>query len=101
MNDAYEKIKANPRFHELTASRSKINGLLLGLAMTAYLGLLLTVALNPGVLKTPISADGVTTIAWPIGTAMVIFSWILTLVYVRVSNRQAETIKEILTEAGL
>ena len=74
--------------------------LLLALSMSAYLGLLLTVSLRPDILAAPIS-DGVASIAWPIGAAVVIFSWLLTLVHLRISNKQAQTIAQIMKEAGL
>lgn len=96
----YGRIRSDPRFAELAASRARANMLLLALSMSAYLGLLLTVSLRPDILSTPI-ADGVASIAWPIGAAVVIFSWLLTLVHLRISNEQAQTIAQIMKEAGL
>jgi len=99
--DLYAKIRSNPRFAELTASRARANMLLLVLSMGAYLALLLTVSLRPDILSTPLSSGGVATIAWPLGAAVVIFSWVLTLIHLRISNTQAETTNKIMKEAGL
>ena len=98
--ELYAKVRSNPRFAELTASRSRANMLLFALAMSAYLGLLLTVSLRPDILSASLSG-GVATIAWPVGAIVVIFSWLLTLVHLRISNTQAETIAKIMKEAGL
>lgn len=99
-SDIYTKIRSNPRFVELAAGRARANGVLFGVSMAGYLGLLLTVSLRPDILRTPIS-DGVATIAWPIGAAVVVVSWLLTLAHLRISNAQAEVTKEIMKEAGL
>lgn len=99
--DIYARIRSNPRFAELTASRARANMLLFVLSMSAYLGLLLTVSLRPDILSAPLSSGGVATIAWPIGAAVVIFSWLLTLLHLQISNTQAEITNKIMKEAGL
>ena len=98
--DLYARIRKDPRFAELTAGRARANMTLLLLSMAGYLGLLLTVSLRPDILSASLSG-GVATIAWPIGAAVVIFSWLLTLVYLRLAKGQAETIAKIMKEAGL
>jgi cation/acetate symporter len=48
--------------------------------------LLVLVAFFPGLLATPLGPGRVTTIAWPIGAAVIVIPWLLTIVYVRRAN---------------
>jgi len=83
-----EKIKANPDYQELVKRRS---GFALKLTITmlvVYFTFILTIAFNPALLGTPISADSVTTIGIPIGVAVIIFAFILTGIYTKRANSE-------------
>jgi|APMI01.1.fsa_nt_gi uncharacterized membrane protein (DUF485 family) len=99
--DLNERIRANPRFQELVRRRGLINGALFWVSMAMYWALILTVAFNPQVLHTPLTPGGVVTIGWPLGAAVVVVPWLLTLVYLHFANQDTATIKEIFKESGL
>ncbi|EQB35603.1 membrane protein [Sulfurimonas hongkongensis] len=97
-----EHIKANPHYQELIAKRSSFAIKLTILMLAVYFIFILTIAFNPSVLGTPLSADSVTTIGIPIGMAVIVFAFILTGIYTKrangefdeLSNKVKESLKE-------
>ena len=100
MNDPISaKIRANPRFQELARQRTQMAWLLFGVTMTLFFGLILVVAFRPELLATPLGPGRATTIGWPIGAALIVFSWLLTAFYVRRANAETENTRQIIAEA--
>jgi uncharacterized membrane protein (DUF485 family) len=93
------RIRANPRFQDLTRRRTHMAWLLFGVTMTLFFGLILVVAFLPGLLATPLGPDRVTSIGWPIGAALIVFSWLLTAFYVWRANAETENTRQIIAEA--
>ena len=67
-----------------------------------YFTFILTIAFEPALLGTPLSADSVTTVGIPIGVAVIVFAFVLTGIYTKRANGEfddlANKIKESVKE---
>ena len=98
MNDhLVEKIKANPNYQQLVKKRTSF-AIKLGLfVLVMYYAYILTIAFNPSILGMK-TGDGVMTIAYPIGVAIIVISFLTTLIYVRRANGEFEDLIEKVRE---
>ncbi|RZI40952.1 DUF485 domain-containing protein [Herbaspirillum sp. HC18] len=86
MEDAIvEKIKSNPKYQKLVASRSSYGWLLTIIMMIVYYGFILLVAFDKELLGKKLGA-GVTTWGMPIGLFVIVFTVVITGIYVRRAN---------------
>lgn len=93
------KIKAHPKFRELTTKRSKYAWTLSAIVLGAYFTFILIIAFVPSVLGTPISAGSVTTIGIPVGILIIVGAFVLTGLYTRRANGEFdEIVKSIIEE---
>ena len=84
-----EKIESNPKYIELVSKRNSL-GIKLGIfVIVMFYAYILVIAFNKELLATKIG-DGVTTIAFPIALAILVISFITTLIYVRRANGEFE-----------
>ena len=90
MNDKLvDRIESNPKYKELVSKRNRL-GIKLGIfVIVMFYAYILVIAFNKELLATKIG-DGVTTIAFPIALAILVFSFITTLIYVRKANGEFE-----------
>lgn len=98
--DIVQKIKSNPKYQKLVSSRSTYGWTLTWMMMIVYYGFILLIAFNKELLSTKIGA-GVTTWGIPIGLFVIVFTVIITGIYVRRANSEfddltAEIRKEVL-----
>lgn len=95
-----ERIQANPKYLELRTKRNKLGWMLAVLMLVVYYGYIALIAFNKPFLAQPIGA-GVTTLGIPIGMGVIIFTVIITAVYVRKANSEYDTLTaQILKEAS-
>jgi uncharacterized membrane protein (DUF485 family) len=99
-DDVVQRIKSNPKYQKLVARRSSYGWVLTFLMMIVYYGYILLVAFNKELLGTKVGA-GVTTWGIPIGLFVIVFTVIITGVYVRRANGEfddltAEIRKEVM-----
>ncbi len=101
MNDSIvAKIEANPKYHELRRKRNAFGWTLTVLMLVVYFGYIALIAFNKPFLARPIG-DGVTTIGIPIGLGVIIFTIVITGIYVRRANGEYDRLTaEILEEAS-
>ena len=98
--DLTARIANNPKYQELKAKRTSF-GLWLTLAMmVVYYGFILLVAFNKPFLATRLGA-GVTTYAMPIGFGVIIFTIVITAIYVRRANSEYDALAEQIAKAVL
>ena len=83
-----DKIKANPDYQTLVKTRSGFAIKLTIAMLVVYFAFILTIAFEPALLGTPLSADSVTTIGIPIGMAIIVFAFILTGIYTKRANTE-------------
>ncbi|MBE7939158.1 MULTISPECIES: DUF485 domain-containing protein [Ramlibacter] len=101
MNDpVVERIQANPKYKELREKRNKLGWTLAVLMLVVYYGYIALIAFDKSFLAQPIGA-GVTTLGIPIGMGVIVFTVVITAIYVRKANSEYDTLTaEILKEAS-
>lgn len=82
-----DKIQSHPKYQQLRAKRSSFGWLLTILMLVVYYGYIALIAFNKPFLATPIGA-GVTTVGIPIGMGVIVFTIVITAIYVRRANRE-------------
>lgn len=94
------KIEANPKYHELRRKRNVFGWSMTAVMMVVYYGYIALIAFDKQFLAQPIGA-GVTTLGIPIGMAVIIFTIVITGIYVRRANGEYDRLTaEILKEAS-
>ena len=94
------KIEANPKYHELRRKRHTFGWLLTIIMMVVYYGYIALIAFDKSFLAQPIGA-GVTSLGIPIGMGVIIFTIVITGIYVRRANGEYDRLTaEILKEAS-
>ena len=85
--DIAQLIKADPNYHKLVKTRSRYGWTLTWSMMVVYYGFILLVAFNKEWMGTRLGA-GVMTWAMPVGLAVILFTIVITGVYVRRANSE-------------
>ena len=91
--ETWDKIRANPKFQAFVSKRNTYSIIMTVLGALAYYGFILLVAYNKEFLATKIGA-GVTTIGIPLGVGVIVFTIILTWIYVGRANSEFDTESE-------
>jgi len=95
-----DKIQKNPKYQELRSKRSGFGWTLTLLMMVVYYGYIALIAFNKPFLAQPIGA-GVTTLGIPIGMGVIVFTVVITAIYVRRANSEFDALTaEILKDAS-
>ena len=99
--DIVGRIQKNPKFQKFVSMRNNYSIILTTLMMIVYFGYILLVAFNKQFLATKISAGAVTSIGIPLGVGVLVFTIIITAIYVRRANGEFDATKdEIVKEAS-
>jgi uncharacterized membrane protein (DUF485 family) len=97
--DLTERIARNPKYQELKAKRSSFGWTLTILMLVVYYGFIMLIAFNKPFLSQRLG-EGVTTIGMPIGFGVIIFTVVITGIYVRRANREFDALtEEVVREA--
>lgn len=88
-----ERIAANPTYQKLKTKRSSFGWALTLAMLVVYYGYILLIAFNKELLAARIG-DGVMTWGIPIGFGVIIFTIIVTGIYVRRANREFDELTE-------
>jgi len=83
--DIAQLIKADPNYHKLVKTRSRYGWTLTWSMMVVYYGFILLVAFNKEWMGTRLG-EGVMTWAMPVGLAVIVFTVVITGIYVRRAN---------------
>jgi uncharacterized membrane protein (DUF485 family) len=95
-----DKIQKNPKYLALRKKRNGIGWALTLLMMVVYYGYIALIAFNKPFLAQPIGA-GVTTLGIPIGMGVIVFTVVITAIYVRRANNEFDALTtEILKDAA-
>jgi len=90
------RIGANPKYQELVRKRSRFGWWLTALMMVVYYGYIALIAWNKEFLAQPIGS-GVTTLGVPIGMGVILFTIVITGIYVQRANGEFDRLtREIL-----
>ena len=99
-SNIYEKIRANPKYQKLVKTRNTYGWVMTALMMVVYYGFIGLIAFDKAFLAKPLSSTGVTTVGIPIGLGVILFTIVITGIYVRRANNEFDVIKEeIIKEA--
>lgn len=88
------RIRANPKFHELKNKRNSFGWLLTVITLIVYYGYILTIAFDKGILAQKISDTGVMTLGIPVGVGIIVFTILITGLYVRRANSEFDALTE-------
>ncbi|WP_317201909.1 DUF485 domain-containing protein [Janthinobacterium sp.] len=84
-DDIVQRLKSNPDYQKLVATRSRFGWSLTLAMMVVYYGFILLIAFDKELLATRIGS-GVMTWGMPIGLFVIVFTVIITGIYVRRAN---------------
>ena len=94
-----ERVQRNPKYQQLKQARSRFGWTLAILMLIVYYGYIGLIAFDKEFLARPLGT-GVTTIGIPIGMAVIVFTVIITGIYVRRANREFDAAtRDILKDA--
>ena len=99
-DDLTRRIASHPKYQEMKAKRSSFGWWLTGAMMVVYYGFILLVAFDKQLLATRIG-EGVTTLGMPIGLAVIVFTIVITAIYVRRANSEFDQLTDDITKAVL
>ncbi|MEO7338461.1 MAG: DUF485 domain-containing protein [Caldimonas sp.] len=99
-DDLVRRIIADPRYQQLKSRRSRFGWTLAAMMLVVYYGFIMLVAFDKPFLAQRIGA-GVTTIGMPIGFGVIIFTIIITGIYVRRANSEFDALTEQIVKGAL
>ena len=100
MNDpVVNKIQSHPKYPELRTRRNRLGIFLTVLMLVVYYGYIALIAFDKSFLAQPIG-QGVTSLGIPIGMGVIVFTIVITGIYVRRANGEFDTLtQDILKDA--
>ena len=98
--DLTTRIANDPRYQELKTKRSRFGWWLTLAMMVVYYGFILLVAFDKPFLAKRLG-EGVTTIGIPIGLGVIVFTIVITGIYVRRANSEYDALTEKVVKEAL
>lgn len=92
-NSLAERIAANPDYQRLKSTRSRFGWILTFAMLVVYYGFIVLIAFDKQVLAARIGS-GVMTWGIPIGFGVIVFTILITAVYVRRANGEFDALSE-------
>ena len=99
-NDLADLIASHPAYRELKRKRTSFGWWLSLAGMIAYYGFILLVAFDKPLLAQKIGS-GVTTVGMPLGVAVIVFTIVITWLYVRRANTEFDGLTEQIVKGVL
>jgi len=99
-DDLIQRVTSNPKYQELKSKRSRISWWLTLSMMVVYYGFILLVAYDKEFLATKIG-NGVTTYGMPLGIGVLVFTIIITIIYVRRANGEFDDLTQEVVKGAL
>ena len=98
--DLAQRIAAHPKYQELKAKRTSFGWVLTIAMLVVYYGFILLVAFNKEFLSAKLGA-GVMTVGMPIGLGVIVFTIVITAIYVRRANNEFDKLSDDINKAVL
>ena len=92
------RIRANPKYLELKRKRSSFGWWLTLSMMVVYYGFILLVAFDKALLSRH-TGDGVMTVGIPLGFGVIVFTIVITAVYVKRANTEFDELSAAVAKA--
>jgi len=99
-DDLITRVTSNPKYQELKSKRHNFGWTLTIMMMFAYYGFILLVAFNKPLVASKIGT-GVSTLGMPLDLDVIIFTIIITNIYVRRANSEFDELTAAITKAAL
>lgn len=99
-DDLIQRVVNNPQYQELKRKRSSFGWTLTWAMMIVYYGFILLVAFNKEFLAQRLGA-GVITVGVPLGFGVIVFTVIITVIYVRRANSEYDDLTAAISKAVL
>ena len=99
-DDLTTRVARNPKYQELKAKRTRMGWWLTLAMMVVYYGFILLVAFDKPFLATRLGS-GVTTIGMPLGLAVIVFTIVITGIYVHRANGEYDRLTDEIAKAAL
>lgn len=97
-DDLIQRVVNNPQYQELKRKRSSFGWTLTWAMMIVYYGFIMLVAFNKEFLMQKMGT-GVMTIGMPIGLGVIVFTVVITGIYVRRANSEFDDLTEEIKKA--
>ncbi|MFM7001226.1 MAG: DUF485 domain-containing protein [Limnohabitans sp.] len=95
-----DKIQSHPKYAQLRKQRNAFGWLLTVLTLVVYYGFIALIAFNKPFLAQPLG-DGVTTVGIPLGMGVIVFTIVITGIYVNRANQRYDALTQaILKDAN-
>lgn len=98
--DINARIAAHPAYIALRQRRMRFGLVLTAAMLVVYYGFILLVAFNKPLLATRLG-EGVTTVGMPLGLGVILFTILITGIYVRRANSEFDKLSDDLNKAVL
>ena len=95
--DVTERIRANPKYQELRRKRNAFGWSLTAAMLLVYYGYIALIAFDKPFLSQPLG-NGVTTLGIPIGMGVIVFTILITGLYVRRANKEFDSLTRAILE---
>ncbi len=99
-DDLVQRIASHPKYQELKSKRSSFGWWLTLSMMVVYYGFILLVAFNKEFLSQKLGA-GVMSVGIPLGFAVIVFTVVITAIYVRRANTEFDELSDAIAKAVL
>ena len=99
-DDLAKRIASHPKYQELKAKRSSFGWWLTAAMMVVYYGFILLVAFDKPFLAQRLG-NGVMTMGIPIGFGVIVFTIVITAIYVKRANSEFDDLNDAITKAVL
>jgi len=97
LDDVTARIRANPKYQELRRKRNGFGWALTLAMLVVYYGYIALIAFDKPFLSQPVGA-GVTTLGVPIGMGVILFTIVITGLYVRRANNEFDALTRAILE---
>lgn len=96
----YEHIRANKKFHDLVARKSRMSWGLAGLIMLVYYSFILVIAFFPELLGKALVPGSILTWGLPVGISIILFTFAITGIYVHRANNLYDALMQDVINAS-
>lgn len=98
--DLAHRIASDPKYQELKAKRSRFSWWLALAMMVVYYGFILLVAFDKPFLAQKLGG-GVMTMGMPLGVGVIVFTIVITAIYIRRANSEFDSLAEQVVKGAL
>lgn len=93
-----ERVLTHPKFQSMAAQKSIIGWVFSAIIFAVYVSFIWIIGTNPHLFATKVNPDGVTTWGIYIGVFVIVFSFVMTGIYVLIANGRFENMTQEVVE---